>query len=131
MKLTFSRRMISFSVILLLLPCLPVSTLSITVERRAADGDTRSLGGTDRSTGKTSSTLFRLTGYKPSPRGGAKVAPKAAEMEDDDDPPAVAELPPKPLPQRMFPRNVTENPLRPPLSGAQVAPPLVDGDVCR
>ncbi|XP_047239935.1 protein shisa-6 isoform X2 [Girardinichthys multiradiatus] len=130
MNPTLSKRMICFSIILLLFPCLPVFTLTITVERRAGDGDARTLGS-NGSAGKTSSTLFLLTGYKPKPPEGSKVAPKAAEMEDDDDPAAVAELPPKPLPQRMFPRNVTENPLRPPLSGAQVAPPLVEGDVCR
>ncbi|KAM4550762.1 protein shisa-7 isoform 1-T1 [Fundulus diaphanus] len=126
-----STGMISFSVILMLLPCLPVSTLTITVERRAGNADTRPLGGSSGSASKTSSALLLLTGYKPKPSGGPKVAPKAAEMVDDDDPAAPAELPPKPLPQRMFPRNATENPLRPPLSGAQVAPPLVEGEVCR
>lgn len=133
MKSTLSKRMISLFVILLLFSCLPVSSLTITVERRDAGGDARTLGSSSgTSAGKTASTLFLLTGYKSNSRGGSKVPPKAAEMKDDDDPAAMAELPPKPLPQRMFPRNSTENPLKPPLSGAQVAPPLVDnGEVCR
>ncbi|XP_005808242.1 protein shisa-7-like isoform X1 [Xiphophorus maculatus] len=133
MKSTLSKRMISLFVILLLFSCLPVSSLTVTVERRDADADGRTLGSSSgTSAGKTGSTLFLLTGYKSNPRGGSKVPPKAAEMKDDDEPAAMAELPPKPLPQRMFPRNATENPLKPPLSGAQVAPPLVDnGEVCR
>ncbi|XP_015237003.1 PREDICTED: protein shisa-7-like isoform X1 [Cyprinodon variegatus] len=131
MKPTLSKRRISSCVILLLLLCLPVFPLTITVKRRGGDGDQSTLDSTKGSAGKTSSTLFLLTGYKAAPSGGSEVALKAAEMEDDDDPPAVAELPPKPLPQRMYPRDVTENPLRPPLSGAQVAPPLVEGEVCR
>ena len=62
------------------------------------------------------------------------MAPKAAEIEDGDDRPVMAELPPKPLPQIMLPRNMTADALKPPLGAAQVAPPprqLVDVDVCR
>lgn len=83
----------------------------------------------------THTALFLLTGYqRPPPPAGPKVAPKAAEVEDGEDGPAVAELPPKPLPQTMLPRNVTADALKPPLGAAQVAPPprqLVDVDVCR
>ncbi|XP_051992468.1 protein shisa-6-like isoform X2 [Xyrauchen texanus] len=48
--------------------------------------------------------------------------------------PEAAEIPPKPLPQIMLPRNVTADALKPPLGAAQVAPPprrLVDVDVCQ
>ncbi|KAI5621629.1 protein shisa-7 isoform X2 [Silurus asotus] len=48
--------------------------------------------------------------------------------------PEVAEIPAKPLPQIMLPRNMTSDALKPPLGAAQVAPPprrLVDVDVCR
>lgn len=119
--------------------CLAVSTLTITAERRAVDGDVRTLGSSSSSAsaGKRSTTLLLLTGYKPPlPElpAGPRVAPKKAEVEDGDDPPVVAELPPKPLPQTMLPRNMTADALKPPLGAAQVAPPprqLVDVDVCR
>ncbi|XP_047186310.1 protein shisa-6-like isoform X2 [Scophthalmus maximus] len=135
MRPTLSRGMLCFSLLLLLFSCLAVSTVTITGGPRAVDGDVRTLtGGDPAAAGKTSTALFRLTGYKPPP-AGPKVAPKAAEVEvDGDDPPAVAELPPKPLPQTMLPRNMTADALKPPLGAAQVAPPprqLVDVDVCR
>ncbi|TNN41742.1 hypothetical protein EYF80_048077 [Liparis tanakae] len=109
--------MFRLSLVLLLFSCLAVS---------AADSGTKS------------TALFRLTGYKPPVPAGPKVAPKAAEVvEDGDDDkvaPEMAELPPKPLPQTMLPRNMTADALKPPLGAAQVAPPprkLVDVDVCR
>ncbi|CAK6974587.1 protein shisa-7-like [Scomber scombrus] len=141
MKPAISRGMFCLSLILLLFSCLAVSTATITTERRAVDGnDAMTLtggGGSAAAGAKASSTLFLLTGYKPRlppPPAGPKVAPKAAEVEDGDDPPVVAELPPKPLPQTMLPRNMTAEALKPPLGAAQVAPPprqLVDVDVCR
>nr|XP_057903657.1 protein shisa-7-like isoform X2 [Doryrhamphus excisus] len=120
MKATIPRGMFCSS--LLLFSCLAVATVT-------ADNDVRK---PPSSAGKHATTLFLLTGYKPppSPRG----APKRAEMEDGDDAPPMAELPPKPLPQTMLPRNVTAEALKPPLGAAQVAPPprqLVDVDVCR
>lgn len=48
--------------------------------------------------------------------------------------PEVAEVPAKPLPQIMLPRNMTTDALKPPLGAAQVAPHphrLVDVDVCK
>ncbi|XP_019110235.1 protein shisa-7 isoform X1 [Larimichthys crocea] len=143
MRRSISRRMFCSSLVLLLFSCLAVSTVTITTERRAAavDGDVRTQltsGGSSAPAGKRSTTLFLLTGYKPPLPplpAGPKVAPKAAEVEDGDDPGlAVAELPPKPLPQTMLPRNMTADALKPPLGAAQVAPPprqLVDVDVCR
>ncbi|KAL7381237.1 hypothetical protein ABVT39_002586 [Epinephelus coioides] len=137
MKRTTLRGMFCLS--LLLFSCLAVSTVTITTERRAVDSDVRILtgGSSSAAADKRSTTLFLLTGYKPPLpplKAGAKVAPKAAEVEDGDDPPVMAELPPKPLPQTMLPRNVTADALKPPLGAAQVAPPprqLVDVDVCR
>ncbi|XP_034055614.1 protein shisa-7 isoform X3 [Gymnodraco acuticeps] len=128
-----------FCLSLLLCSCLSVSTVTVTKEHRTVDSDVRTLtgGSTSATAGKRSPTLFLLTGYKPPLPplpAGPKVAPKAAEVEDGDDPPVVAELPPKPLPQTMLPRNMTANALRPPLGAAQVAPPprqLVDVDECR
>nr|XP_046272913.1 protein shisa-7-like isoform X2 [Scatophagus argus] len=139
MKPTISRGTFSLSLALLLSSCLAVATLTITTQRRALDGDARTLsaGSSSATPGKRSTTLFLLTGYKPPLPplpAGPKVAPKAAEVEDGGDPPVVAELPPKPLPQTMLPRNVTADALKPPLGAAQVAPPprqLVDVDVCR
>ncbi|KAM6973849.1 protein shisa-7 isoform 2-T2 [Tautogolabrus adspersus] len=141
MKPAASRGMFCFSLVLLLFSsCLAVSTVTITTERRAAvDGDVRTLsgGGSSPAAAKKSTTLFLLTGYKPPLPplpAGPKVAPKAAEVEDGDDRPVMAELPPKPLPQTMLPRNMTADALKPPLGAAQVAPPprqLVDVDVCR
>ncbi|KAM9434819.1 protein shisa-6 isoform 2-T2 [Clarias gariepinus] len=61
-------------------------------------------------------------------KGKAKEA-AAIAVEPD-----VAEIPAKPLPQIMLPRNMTADALKPPLGAAQVAPPprrLVDVDVCR
>uniref|UniRef100_A0A8C1G5S5 Shisa family member 7 n=1 Tax=Cyprinus carpio TaxID=7962 RepID=A0A8C1G5S5_CYPCA len=58
---------------------------------------------------------------------GKEAAAMAAEPE-------AAEIPPRPLPQIMLPRNVTADALKPPLGAAQVAPPprrLVDVDVCQ
>ncbi|XP_037549391.1 protein shisa-7 [Nematolebias whitei] len=131
-----SEKMLSFCTTLLLFYCLPVSTLTITMERKAVDGEARTLDGGRNSVAsdKTSATLFLLTGYKRPGASRSVVAPKAVELEDGDDPPAVAELPPKPLPQTMLTRNMTEDGLRPPYSPAQVAPPprqLVNVDVCR
>ncbi|XP_029299007.1 protein shisa-7 isoform X2 [Cottoperca gobio] len=136
MKPTTSGGMFCLSLALLLFSCLAVSTVTITTERRAVDSDIRTLtgGSNTAAAGKRSTTLFLLTGYKPPLPAGPKVAPKAAEVEDGDDPPVVAELPPKPLPQTMLPRNMTADALKPPLGAAQVAPPprqLVDVDVCR
>ncbi|KAI3358898.1 hypothetical protein L3Q82_015293 [Scortum barcoo] len=139
MKPAVSRGMFCSSLLLLLFSCLAVSTVTITTERRAVDGDVRTLtgGSSSAATGKRSTALFLLTGYKPPLPplpAGPKVAPKAAEVEDGDDLPVVAELPPKPLPQTMLPRNMTADALKPPLGAAQVAPPprqLVDVDVCR
>ncbi|KAF3834182.1 hypothetical protein F7725_025386 [Dissostichus mawsoni] len=128
-----------FCLSLLLCSCLSVSTVTVTKERRAVHSDVRTLtgGSSSAAAGERSPTLFLLTGYKPPLPplpAGPKVAPKAAEVEDGDDLPVVAELPPKPLPQTMLPRNMTANALRPPLGAAQVAPPprqLVDVDECR
>ncbi|XP_040909413.1 protein shisa-7 [Toxotes jaculatrix] len=139
MRSAVSRGMFCSSLAVLLFSCLTVSTVTITTERRAVDGDVRTLTSSSGSTaaGKTGTTLFLLTGYKPPlppPPAGRKVAPKAAEVEDGDDPTVMAELPPKPLPQTMLPRNMTADALKPPLGAAQVAPPprqLVDVDVCR
>lgn len=139
MKRRLSRGMFCLTLVLALSSCLGVSTLTLTTGRRAVDGDVRTLSSDSRSTtiGKGSTTLFLLTGRKPALPplpSGPRVAPKAAEVEDGDDPPAVAELPPKPLPQTMLPRNMTADALKPPLGAAQVAPPprqLVDVDVCR
>ncbi|XP_070778365.1 protein shisa-7 [Enoplosus armatus] len=139
MKPKISRGMFCLSLVLLLFSCLTVSTVTITTERRAVDSDVRTLTSSSSSAagGKRSTTLFLLTGYKPPLPplpAGPKVAPKAAEVEDGDDPPVMAELPPKPLPQTMLPRNMTADALKPPLGAAQVAPPprqLVDVDVCR
>ncbi|KAM9838770.1 protein shisa-7-like [Aulostomus maculatus] len=130
MRPTIPRGMFCLS--LLLFSCLAVSTVTITTERRAVD--VRTLTSSSGAAGKTSATLFLLTGYKRPPPTGAKVAPKAAEVEDGDDAAVMAELPPKPLPQTMLPRNMTAEALKPPLGAAQVAPPprqLVDVDVCR
>ncbi|XP_059411962.1 protein shisa-6-like isoform X1 [Carassius carassius] len=58
---------------------------------------------------------------------GKEAAAMAAEPE-------AAEVPLRPLPQIMLPRNVTADALKPPLGAAQVAPPprrLVDVDVCQ
>ncbi|XP_061764399.1 protein shisa-7-like isoform X1 [Nerophis ophidion] len=123
MKATIPRGMFCLS--LLLFTCLAVATVT-------ADNDVRNPSSSAGSplAGKHA-TLFLLTGYKPPP---SKGAPKRAEVEDADDPPLMAELPPKPLPQTMLPRNVTAEALKPPLGAAQVAPPprqLVDVDVCR
>lgn len=125
MKTRISSRM--FCVSLFCCCCLALSTLAVATGRRAHDVDVRTPTGRDGGT-----ALFLLTGYKRP--AGPKVAPKVAEVEDEEDPPAVAELPPKPLPQTMLPRNVTADALKPPLGAAQVAPPprqLVDVDVCR
>ncbi|XP_045914121.1 protein shisa-7 [Micropterus dolomieu] len=139
MKPAISRGMFCLSLVLLLYCCLTVSTLTITTERRAVDSDVRTLTSSKNAAAaaKRSTTLFLLTGYKPPLPplpAGPKVAPKAAEVEDGDDPPVMAELPPKPLPQTMLPKNMTADALKPPLGAAQVAPPprqLVDVDVCR
>uniref|UniRef100_A0A1A8HFH3 Shisa homolog 7 n=1 Tax=Nothobranchius korthausae TaxID=1143690 RepID=A0A1A8HFH3_9TELE len=134
METTVSKRIFSFSIILLFFYCLPVSTVTIVTERRAVDNDVRTLGSSRNSVavGKISSTLFLLTGYKPPI--GSVVAPKTAEMEDGDDPPAMAELPQKPLPQTMLRKNHSKAMLDPPFSGAQVAPApkqLVNVDTCK
>lgn len=111
--------------------CLAASTLAVTTGRRPRHGEVSPQAGG----GGVGTALFLLTGSKRlQPPAGLKGAPKAAEVEDGEDPPGVAELPPKPLPQTMLPRNVTADALKPPLGAAQVAPPprqLVDVDVCR
>ncbi|XP_064839867.1 protein shisa-7-like [Oncorhynchus masou masou] len=118
------RRMFSNSLIFSLVSGLVLSAVTITTERRSSSG----------------TTLFLLTGFgnkpMPPPPGGAKVAPKAAEMEDaHDGEPKEPETLPKPLPQIKLPQNMTAaDALKPPLGAAQVAPPprrLVDVDVCR
>nr|XP_046183721.1 protein shisa-7-like isoform X2 [Oncorhynchus gorbuscha] len=119
------RRMFSSSLIFSIVSGLVLSAVTITTERRSSNGGT---------------TLFLLTGFgnkpMPPPPGGAKVAPKAAEMEDaHDGEPKEPETLPKPLPQIKLPQNMTAaDALKPPLGAAQVAPPprrLVDVDVCR
>lgn len=111
--------------------CLAASTLSVATGRRPGDGGV----GPQAGGGGAGTVFFLLRGSKrPQPPAGLKRAPKAAEVEDGEDPPGVAELPPKPLPQTMLPRNMTADALKPPLGAAQVAPPprqLVDVDVCR
>ncbi|XP_056255376.1 protein shisa-6 isoform X2 [Seriola aureovittata] len=134
MRPTISRGMFCSSLVVLLFCCLAVSTVTITTED--VDGDVRTLtsSGGSAASGKKSTTMFLLTGYKPPLPAGPKVGPKVAEVEDGDIPPVMAELPPKPLPQTMLPRNMTADALKPPLGAAQVAPPprqLVDVDVCR
>ncbi|KAM3858539.1 protein shisa-7 [Diretmus argenteus] len=138
MRPTILKRAFCTSFVLLLLPGLTVSAVTITTERHTADNDVRILtsGSNSAGAGKTGSALFLLTGYKSPLPVGPKVAPKEAEMEDGDDPPIkAAEVPPKPLPQTMLPRNMTAaDALKPPLGAAKVAPPpkrLVDVDVCR
>nr|XP_029513967.1 protein shisa-7-like [Oncorhynchus nerka] len=119
------RRMFSNSLIFSLVSGLVLSAVTITTERRSSNGGT---------------TLFLLTGFgnkpMPPPPGGAKVAPKVAEMEDaHEGEPKEPETLPKPLPQIKLPQNMTAaDALKPPLGAAQVAPPprrLVDVDVCR
>ncbi|XP_076023711.1 protein shisa-7 [Genypterus blacodes] len=136
MKPSISSRPFFMAPALLLFSCLAVSTVTITT----AGGSVRTLTSSSSSAAKTGTTLFLLTGYKPPLPpplpAGPKVAPKAAEVEDGEDLPIkAAELPPKPLPQTMLPRNMTAaDALKPPLGAAQVAPPprrLVDVDVCR
>ncbi|XP_077363643.1 protein shisa-7-like [Festucalex cinctus] len=98
---------------LLLFSCLAVSTVT-------TDNDVRK----PAPPAAKRATVFLLTGFKKAESEGA-----------DGRPPLVAQqLPPKPLPQTMLPRNVTADALKPPLGAAQVAPPpkqLVDVDVCR
>ncbi|KAM9419734.1 protein shisa-7-like isoform 2-T2 [Salvelinus alpinus] len=122
------RRMFSNSLIFFLVSGLVLSAVTITTERRSSNG------------GPSGTTLFLLTGFgnkpMPPPPGGAKVAHKAAEMEDaHDGEPKEPETLPKPLPQIKLPQNMTAaDALKPPLGAAQVAPPprrLVDVDVCR
>uniref|UniRef100_A0A671PXA7 Protein shisa-6 homolog n=1 Tax=Sinocyclocheilus anshuiensis TaxID=1608454 RepID=A0A671PXA7_9TELE len=93
-----------------------VSTVTITSERSSMNGGPVLL-------------LLRGRGRKfPQPDvRGKEAAAMAAEPE-------AAEVPPRPLPQIMLPRNVTADALKPPLGAAQVAPPprrLVDVDVCQ
>ncbi|XP_068603588.1 protein shisa-7-like [Brachionichthys hirsutus] len=117
------------SSVLLLSSCLAVSTLSIATETLR----TPAVGRSPAAAGTTWTALLLLTGYKPPPTA-AKAGPKAAQVGGGDGPAVAAELPPKPLPQTMLPRNMTADALRPPLGAAQVAPPprqLVDADVCR
>ncbi|XP_070970004.1 protein shisa-7-like [Oncorhynchus clarkii lewisi] len=122
------RRMFSNSLIFSLVSGLVLSAVTVTTERRSSNG------------GPSGTTLFLLTGFgnkpMPPPPGGAKVAPKVAEMEDaHDGEPKEPEPLPKPLPQIKLPQNMTAaDALKPPLGAAQVAPPprrLVDVDVCR
>lgn len=117
-------RMFFSSLVLLFSCCLAHSALTTsTTGRRAISGDVRN------SASKT--TLFLLTGYKPPVLGGPQPGPKTAEVEDEDDPLAMAELPPKPLPQTMLPKNVTEDALKPPLGAAHIPHQLVDVDICK
>uniref|UniRef100_A0A671LEA5 Protein shisa-6 homolog n=1 Tax=Sinocyclocheilus anshuiensis TaxID=1608454 RepID=A0A671LEA5_9TELE len=93
-----------------------VSTVTITSERSSVNGGPVLL-------------LLRGRSRKfPQPDVRGK---EAAAMAAD---PEAAEIPPRPLPQIMIPRNVTADALKPPLGAAQVAPPprrLVDVDVCQ
>lgn len=62
-------------------------------------------------------------------QGRSKTPKKVPEMSEE-----LLETPPRPLPQVMFPKNVTSSEaLAPPLGAAQVAPRLIDVwiDVCR
>lgn len=139
MKPRFPREMFRSLLVFSFSYCLAVSTLTVTTERRAAGNDVRvppgSAGAAAASAGKRSATLALLTGRKPPlpvPPAGPRAAPKEAEVVEDVE--EVAELPPKPLPQTMLPRNMTADALKPPLGAAQVAPPprqIVDVDVCR
>lgn len=98
--------------------CLAASTLAGAAGRRPRGADL-----------SAQTVSFLLAGSK-----RPKAPPKAAEVEDGEEGPAVAQLPPRPLPQTMLPRNMTADALKPPLGAAQVAPPprqLVDVDVCR
>ncbi|XP_061521438.1 protein shisa-7-like [Phycodurus eques] len=130
MKATISPGILCCS--LLLFSCLAVSMVT-------TDNDVRKLppGGAASPPAGKRAPLFLLAGRKQPPAAaGPRVAPKKAEVEDADDrpPPPLAEPPPKPLPQTMLPRNVTDDALKPPLGAAQVAPAprqLVDVDVCR
>ncbi|KAK9957893.1 hypothetical protein ABG768_012094 [Culter alburnus] len=104
------------AILLFFLFCPVVSTVTITSERSSVNGGPVLL-------------LLRGRGRKvPQPDMRDKeAAAMAAEPE-------AAEIPPKPLPQIMLPRNVTADALKPPLGAAQVAPPprrLVDVDVCQ
>uniref|UniRef100_A0A673FSF8 Protein shisa-6 homolog n=1 Tax=Sinocyclocheilus rhinocerous TaxID=307959 RepID=A0A673FSF8_9TELE len=93
-----------------------VSTVTITSERSSVNGGPVLL-------------LLRGRSRKfPQPDVQGK---EAAAMAAD---PEAAEIPLRPLPQIMLPRNVTADALKPPLGAAQVAPPprrLVDVDVCQ
>ncbi|KAI7799017.1 putative protein shisa-6-like protein, partial [Triplophysa rosa] len=95
-----------------------VSTVTITSERSSANGGPMLV-------------LLRGRGRKvPPPQPDARGKEAAAMAAE----PEAAEIPPKPLPQIMLPRNVTADALKPPLGAAQVAPPprrLVDVDVCQ
>lgn len=95
-----------------------VSTVTITSERPSANGGPVLV-------------LLRGRGRKlPPPQPDARGKEAAAMAAE----PEAAEIPPKPLPQIMLPRNVTADALKPPLGAAQVAPPprrLVDVDVCQ
>ncbi|XP_056120147.1 protein shisa-6 isoform X2 [Rhinichthys klamathensis goyatoka] len=104
------------AILLFFLFCPVVSTVTITSERSSVNGGPVLL-------------LLRGRGRKvPQPDMRDKeAAAMAAEPE-------AAEIPPRPLPQIMLPRNVTADALKPPLGAAQVAPPprrLVDVDVCQ
>uniref|UniRef100_A0A3P9ID48 Shisa family member 7 n=1 Tax=Oryzias latipes TaxID=8090 RepID=A0A3P9ID48_ORYLA len=124
MRPSVLERMFFSSLVLLFSCCLAHSALTTsTTGRRAISGDVRN------SASKT--TLFLLTGYKPPVLGGPQPGPKTAEVEDEDDPLAMAELPPKPLPQTMLPKNVTEDALKPPLGAAHIPQQLVDVDICK
>ncbi|XP_065143995.1 protein shisa-7 isoform X1 [Paramisgurnus dabryanus] len=94
-----------------------VSTVTITSERSSVNGGPVLV-------------LLRGRGRKvPLPQPDARGKEAAAMAAE----PEAAEIPPKPLPQLMLPRNVTADALKPPLGAAQVAPPprrLVDVDVC-
>lgn len=116
--------------------CLVVTTFTVATERRAAGADASAPPSSAAApAGRRSATLALLTGRKPplpAPPTGPRAPPKEAEVVEDVE--EVAELPPKPLPQTMLPRNMTADALKPPLGAAQVAPPprqIVDVDVCR
>lgn len=136
MKARFPREMLRSLLLFSFSYCLAVSTLTVTTERRAADADVGVPAATSGGAlPKRSAAFALLKGRKsplPGPPAGPRGPPKEAEVVEDVE--EVAELPPKPLPQTMLPRNMTADALKPPLGAAQVAPPprqLVDVDVCR
>ncbi|XP_072564832.1 protein shisa-7-like isoform X1 [Paramormyrops kingsleyae] len=112
MKSIACHRMCSFVLFLMFSPVIAMVTSS--TEHQAANGSPSS----------ATFVLFTSHGNKQTMKsaGNSELAMK------------ISEIPPKPLPQIMLPRNMTADALKPPLGAAQVAPPkkgLVDVDVCK